>query len=385
MNVDSPSRGRRLLPPGDDVGWTAYVWLIYLSFLLVDPVHHLRTGTLTAGAAVATVAALVVFLASYFRGFWVAGRDLLLVVAVQVALGVVMAPGNSGASVFLIFAASFAGRLERTRLAAATIAGIALIGGTASWMLQAPIWYWSSSVLMPLVIGSVNLHHAQAAKANAKLQMAQEQIEHLAAVAERERIGRDLHDLLGHTLSLIVLKSELAAKLSTRDPERAGQEIREVEQVARKALREVREAIRGYRASLADEVRQSEAILSAAGIRARIEVAPVELEREVEESLALALREAVTNVVRHSGAAACGVRLYAEGGECVLEVADDGRAGMVTEGNGLRGMRERIASVGGTTRGGNGPDGGGMRIIVRVPARPGPGVEARPRAVAVPA
>ncbi|HEY0023452.1 MAG TPA: sensor histidine kinase [Longimicrobium sp.] len=358
---------RRLVPAGGGVGWTAYAWLIYLAFFLIEPAVPLRLAHSARAYPAGTALVVAVFLVSYFRGFWVQGRALMLVVAVQVLLGAVMTPLNVGASVFFIYAASFAGNLAGPRVAARAIVIVAAAGAATSWLAQPPLWYWFPAVGMPLLIGFVNLHYAQEARVNARLKLAHEQIRHLAAVAERERIGRDLHDVLGHTLSLIVLKSELASKLATRDVEAAAREIREVEQVARKALREVREAVRGYRASLDDEARQSAAILAAAGIRATVDVPPVTLEREVEESLALALREAVTNVVRHSEAQACSVRLRREPGGYVLEVEDDGRAGAVTEGSGLRGMRERVEAAGGTMMGGAGIGGRGVRISVRVP------------------
>jgi two-component system sensor histidine kinase DesK len=230
---------------------------------------------------------------------------------------------------------------------------------------------------MSLMVGYITLHEAQNRRADARLRLAHDQIEHLAAVAERERIGRDLHDLLGHTLSLIVLKSELAAKLATRDPERAAREIKDVEQVARRALREVREAIRGYRASLAEEVGQARSILAAAGIRAHVDAERADLPREAEEALALALREAVTNVVRHSRADTCRVELRVEGGACTLVVDDDGHGTSAPEGSGLRGMRERIAAAGGTVHRGPGADGRGVRMEASVPAGMPASLEAR--------
>ncbi|HEU0015756.1 MAG TPA: sensor histidine kinase, partial [Longimicrobium sp.] len=312
---------------------------------------------------------------------WVRGRALLPVVGVQALLGVALTPLNIGASVFFIYAASFAGSLEPTRNAVRAIVAVAALGAATSWLVDAPLWYWLPAAGMPLIIGYVNVHGAQVRRANARLRLAHERIEHLAAVAERERIARDLHDLLGHTLSLIVLKSELAAKLATRDAARAEREIRDVEQVARTALREVREAIRGYRASLADETGRSRSLLAAAGIRAEVESQPVELAREVEEALALALREAVTNVVRHAHAGWCRVRLRADGAGCVLEVEDDGRGGGAAEGSGLRGMRERVEAVGGTLRRGPGRGGAGTLISARVPG----GTAAAPPQPALPA
>lgn len=362
----SPRR-RGLLPADPHLGWTPYVWLIYLTFFLVEPAIRLRLGAMTAGHAAATLLALLVFLASYFRGYWATGRELLLVVAVQSLLGVALTPFNTGSSVFFIYAASFAGNLDPTRIAVRTIVAIAGLGALTSWFFQVPVWFWIPGTVMPLIIGFVNLHYAQVRRADAKLRLAQEQIEHLATVAERERIARDLHDVLGHTLSLIVLKSELAAKLATRDPQRAAQEIRDVEQVSRKALQEVREAIRGYRASFTDEMARSRSLLSAAGIHAELAMEPVSLKQSGEEALALALREAVTNVVRHAQAGVCRVRLRSEAGTVVLAVEDDGRGGEIPEGSGLRGMRERVEALGGTVTRGKAAGLRGMRLEVRVP------------------
>lgn len=356
----------RPLPADAQLGWTPYLWLIYLTFFLVEPASRARAGALTAGHALATAAALLVFLASYFRAYWVRGRDLLAVIGVQCLLAAVLAPINAGSSVFFIYAASFAGKLEPPRTAVRAILAVTMLGGATTWAVHAPPWYWVPAVGMSLMVGYVNLHEAQLKRTNTKLRLAHEQIEHLAAVAERERIARDLHDLLGHTLSLIVLKSELAAKLATRDAERASGEMRDVEQVARRALREVRETIRGYRTSLADEIGLSRSILGAAGIRAHFGVEPVELARAAEEALALALREAVTNVVRHSGAEACRVELRAENGGCTLVVEDDGRGSDAPDGSGLRGMRERVAAVGGSVHRAAGAGDRGLRLEVRV-------------------
>jgi two-component system sensor histidine kinase DesK len=222
-------------------------------------------------------------------------------------------------------------------------------------------------VFVPL-IGGVNLHFAQVGRANARVQRAESEIGRLAAVAERERIARDLHDVLGHTLSLIVLKSELAAKLAERDPTRAAREIREVEQVSRAALAEVREAIRGYRATLDDEAARARRLLDAAGIRAEVAIGERPPDRARDEALALVLRETVTNVVRHSGATVCRVAAACADGACTLTVADDGRGGgrggAVHEGGGLRGVRERVEALGGRVA----CDGArGMRVTVTIP------------------
>ena len=177
--------------------------------------------------------------------------------------------------------------------------------------------------------------------------MAQDEIEHLAKVAERERIARDLHDVLGHTLSLIILKSELASKLADRDPQRARDEIRDVERISREALSEVRQAVRGYRAGLQQELDGATAMLRAAAIELTTECEPVPLAAGQEAILALALREAVTNVVRHSDASHCTIAMRRVDDAIRLTISDDGRGGG-QDGAGISGMRERIATLGGS-------------------------------------
>ena len=170
----------------------------------------------------------------------------------------------------------------------------------------------------------------------------------LAKVAERERIARDMHDVLGHTLSVVVLKSELAGKLVGADTERARREIGEVETIARQALSEVREAIRGYRAEgITAEIARARRTLEAAGVRLDSQAQAVRLEPAHESVLSLVLREAVTNILRHAGATTCRLRLASDSGSTHLSVHDDGHGAIAHQGNGLRGMRERIEALGG--------------------------------------
>ena len=171
-------------------------------------------------------------------------------------------------------------------------------------------------------------------------------------LAERERIARDLHDVLGHTLSVIVLKAELAGRLMGRDDVRAAAEIADVEKTARTALAEVREAIGGYRAQgLGAEVEQARRTLDAAGVSLVCDSAPPQLKAREETVLSLAVREAVTNIVRHAHATTCTMRFSTTpDGFCALEVLDNGTHGITREGNGLRGMRERVQELGGRFR-----------------------------------
>jgi two-component system sensor histidine kinase DesK len=158
-----------------------------------------------------------------------------------------------------------------------------------------------------------------------------------------------MHDVLGHTLSLIVLKSELAGRVIERDPERAGKEIKDIEQSARQALAEVREAIGGYRSEgLAAEVARAQHTLEIAGVETKCEIVAPTLTPAADTVLSLALREAVTNIVRHADARHCSLKSVRNNGSFSLSIEDDGRGGQMREGNGLRGMRERIEALGGS-------------------------------------
>jgi len=364
-----PAAPRRLplLPAESRVGWTAYVWLIYLLMFLAPPAARMWAGRAGIGDWAVTLLGLAIFLFTYFRAYWVRGRGLVAIVAAQVALGVIYTPINPGALVFFIYAACFVARLEQRRGAVLGIALVTLALASMAWIAAVPWVWWAGGVIMAPLLGAVNYHDARVARADRKLRLAQEQVEHLATVAERERIARDLHDLLGHTLSLIVLKAELAGRLAERDAARAAGEVRDIEQVARQALREVRDAIRGYRASVQDEAERARALLAAAGVEAELDIERVALDAASGETLALALREAVTNVIRHAHAGRCRVRLRQQDGACVLEVEDDGRGRCAPEGGGLRGMRERVEALGGAVERGPGGNGRGTLLRVTVP------------------
>jgi two-component system, NarL family, sensor histidine kinase DesK len=184
----------------------------------------------------------------------------------------------------------------------------------------------------------------------AELRAAREELARRAVAEERLRFARDLHDLLGHSLSLITLKNELAGKLLPREPERAAKEVKEAEQVARRALWEVREAVAGYRQpTLAEELIGAKEMLAAASIESHIHNGGGPLPRSVDALLAWAVREGVTNVIRHSRARTCTVRVAHGDGAVIAEVIDDGRGTLpsrdVERGSGLNGLAERVADV----------------------------------------
>jgi two-component system sensor histidine kinase DesK len=223
-------------------------------------------------------------------------------------------------------------------------------------------------VLVILAIGVMMTAFNRQIRVNRELQAARHELARFAVTDERLRIARDLHDLLGHSLSVINLKSELAAKLVEDDPKRAAAELEDVQAVGRQALAEVREAVQGYRQlALDDALAGARTALSAAGIAYELDGAPADLPAEVEEVFAWAVREGTTNVVRHSQAAHCAVRIRDGADEASLEVEDDGVSPPAEPqvGSGLTGLAERAARLRGRLEAGARPDGGfRLRLVV---------------------
>ena len=199
------------------------------------------------------------------------------------------------------------------------------------------------------------------------LSLSHDEVRRLAATAERERIGRDLHDLLGHTLSLITLKLELSRKLFDRDVDAARREVEEAEKVARHALAEVRCAVTGIRATdLAAELASARLLLESSRVHLDYGELPADLPGDIERGLSLVLREAVTNIARHAGASQARIEMTRERGGVCLQISDNGRGGIESDGNGLSGMRERVHALGGTLAF-ESPRGQGSRLRVVIP------------------
>jgi len=216
---------------------------------------------------------------------------------------------------------------------------------------------------------------------NTALRLSHDEIRRLAMVAERERIGRDLHDLLGHTLSLIAIKSELAGKLLDRDRDAAAREVEDVTQIAREALKQVRTAVTGIRyAALETEFASAGALLESSGVTLTYERDEAALPADLETAVAMIVREAVTNIQRHAGARRARIEVTTHreavaGREAdareslLLVVTDDGCGGVAARGNGLTGIGERVQSLGGTVEI-DSPRGKGTTLRVRLPLAP---------------
>ena len=339
------------------------IWLVYSLFFFVYPIER-NTLQVWLGFA----AAYGLFLACYLGVIY--GRSQRWKIGSLFAMGVLCVsyyPWNPGAAGMFIYVAALAPFVvESILFGVGAVLVSALLTVVEGVYLHGSPWTWGICAAFCVSVGAANLAAAQRMRAGRRLGLAQEEIAHLSRVAERERIARDLHDVLGHTLSVVVLKSELAGKVMEQEPERARREIGEVEQIARKALAEVREAISGYRSEgLAAEIARAQKTLDAAGVTLECEAQPPRMQAAEETVLALIVREAVTNIVRHAQASRCRLAIESRGEGTALIVEDDGRGGVREEGNGLRGMRERAESLGGRLRIDSGQ---GTRLLVEIPA-----------------
>ena len=351
----------KLYPNDDEHRWMPLIWLPFMVWFFVDPFwkHYGPLGW------IANTLSGIVFILLYLQAFSRREPYKLLSILAMTAMGAVFIPLNEGAVGLLIYAAAAGGFHPSLRRVFVLLGLDMAVLGVYVYRLNLPITFWGSMLLLIILVGFGNHYGALSHCAAEKLRVANDEIEHLAKVAERERIARDLHDLLGHTLSLITLKAELARKLVDRDPHRAKQEMAEVEQTSRAALADVREAISGYRGQgLAAELIRARQTLETAGITVDCAASEVPLSPAQESVLALSLREAVTNVVRHAQAQRCSVRLSRDEELCTLEIADNGLGADAPEGNGLRGMRERLEAIGGSLQR---QTEAGTRLVIHLP------------------
>jgi two-component system sensor histidine kinase DesK len=341
--------------------WWPLIFTLFIGFVFLDPVGRHASRFEFA----LTILGVVLFFVLYSIGlaFWYKRRIALAAIAGVALLGFVFAPFNSAAAIYIIFATSFVpfalgGEIRPTVAFMALILAIAV---AETWLLHLHWVFFVISAGYTVILGAGNTYAARQAFA----------AERLAQIAERERIARDLHDVLGHTLSVIILKSELARKLLDRGAndaegiEHARSEIADVEKISREALAEVRQTIRGYRAeNLQDEFERAKSTLGTAGVKLECHSEKVPITPPQESVLVLVIREAVTNIVRHAQAKKCRLHLKEVNGVCRLEIQDDGRGGPREEGYGMRGMRERIEAIGGTLMQ---DDRAGTRLTITLP------------------
>lgn len=344
----------RLVPEALGLGWMPILLLGYLVFLFVPVLvpSNADWGQNVRWYLWPTLLSIAVFLPMYFVAYRGSAMARVLCTIGIAALGYGLMRFNAFSNTYVIYAAAFAALLPGsvwTRLGVLASLLVAYCG-MAAW-LDFPVFVPAVTAIVSVAVFTGNYFQAETVRKRAELKLSHDEVRRLAALAERERIGRDLHDLLGHTLSLVALKSDLAGRLIERDPQAARNEINEVSRVARDALAQVRRAVTGIRAAgLAAELASAKLLLESDGITLRYEAQEVVVPPDLETVLALALREAVTNIQRHARATLAEVVLTSTEEHVRLRIRDNGVGSAAVPGNGLAGMRERVESRGGRLR-----------------------------------
>jgi two-component system sensor histidine kinase DesK len=361
--LDSTTSRTSAVPEMRDHRWGKWVWLVYLALY---PLPYLRNPPTTTELLV-SFGAVALFLFIYVRTMHpkVGGNVIIVSSAVTALLSFALYPFGGLWGVFTIYACAFAAYIRPPRVAVLVVTTICAALLLFAWVIGMRWHEWIFILFMSVMVAVSSILFATLEENNRKLAESRETARQMTVVAERERIARDLHDLLGHTLTVVAVKADLAAKLLGRDPQRAAAEIDDIRSTARTALADIRAAVTGMRATtLAAEVAQARQALAAAGVTLNYSAAIDELPDHLEATLAYLVREGVTNVVRHAQAARCDIRIERDVDAVRLELRDDGAGGVTREGNGLRGMRARVEQYAGSL---SITSDSGTRITIRMP------------------
>jgi two-component system sensor histidine kinase DesK len=326
--------------------WTDAVHLLWSFWIFATPIFDHWTWTWT----IITLTSYPVFLVLYAKCCVASRRTVIHYALALTAFSMALMPWYPSGLTYFVFGCVML--VSCSRSVKQNLKLLALVNAAClseAWLLHYPWQAFCSIPITTFVICLIINAERISDEKEAELQLSHDEVRRLAATAERERIGRDLHDLLGHTLSLITLKLELSRKLFDRDVEAAKREVAEAEKVARLALAEVRSAVTGIRATdLAAELASARLLLESSRVQFHYEAPPIDLPPEVERGLSLILREAATNIARHAEASIAKIELIREPACVRMLISDNGRGGIDHDGNGLCGMRERVRALGGS-------------------------------------
>jgi two-component system, NarL family, sensor histidine kinase DesK len=353
-------------------------WLV----LTAGPISDIATGRTHPAWLAAT--GLVVFAALYAATIWFRlrlgrPRTAYALAAVMACVTIAMSFGfgvTMTSTLFPLLSLASGAVLPWRRLPIGPPlpVAVALLNASAAALITwanhgsgSDIWQACYGTLLAGLIVAIFLRFFEAI---AELRRTRMELARTAVEAERLRFARDLHDLLGHTLSVMVLKAQAVRKLAAVNPEAAAAQAADIEDVGRQALTEVRQAVSGYRGrGLSRELDAATTALNDAGLSSTIRHEAEPLTPEADSVLGWVIREGVTNVIKHSGARRCDIDIRRRGDLIALEITDDGdgnEADLPSGGHGLAGLRERVAVADGTLTAGPLPD-GGFRLGVTIP------------------
>lgn len=340
-----------LLPPEEEMRYAAYVWLAYLSIFFVSLYAYRQGDYAIALSVVGTLS----FLFFYFRGYWSNATRIIWDITAIAFIGSVMGYITPGASVFFVFAGAFCCRLGSAKKALYALVILTIWIALFSWFYSLHPFFYVPAAGFMWMIGGINIYQFEMDLKKKQLKLSQEEIRTLAKTAERERIARDLHDLIGHTFSVITLKAELAGKLIDKNQDKARIEIKDLENISRDALKQVREVVSGYRTSdLNTELAHAKYVLESNYIRFDYHYEEMDLAETIDKELAIVLKELVTNILKHANADLVSAKIYQQGEQVIMCVEDNGvgfsadkKAGSNQSGFGLKGIQERAEKLSG--------------------------------------
>lgn len=335
-----------LIPPTETFRYGPYVWLVYLSIFFTS----LYIGSRGTHPYLISAIAVIVFLAVYFNAYWASSRQVKLNILLILIIGTILSTITPGSNVFYVYAGAFCCRLANAKAAFIGLFFIVVWIGVSSWLLNLNAFFYIPAILFTLLIGGVNIYQWEMDKKRKELILTQQEVRDLAKTAERERIARDLHDLIGHTFSVITLKAELAGKLIDKDLAKAKQEVTELENISRDALKQVREVVTGYRTSdLNTELAHAKYVLESNDIHFKYRIDDLTISDTVNKELAIILKELVTNVLKHAKATKVIVEINQLENHAQMTLSDDGVgiSDNPNKGFGLQGIKERIDRLSG--------------------------------------
>lgn len=356
-----------------NTGLSPYVWIIFC----ILPFYFIFKSS-SKLEIVAGIGMILLFFVAYGLSFAAKGWSVYLWTSIQIIISIAMT-SLFGYIYFSLFLAFFIGNIQN-KIGFYTLYTIHIIttvlGVNVGFLYQNKIFLTQFPFIVICAIGVVLIpfntyNRKKREQLEEQLEDANKRISELVKIEERQRIARDLHDTLGQKLSLIGLKSDLAGKLLTRSPEAAKNEIKDIQQTARTALKEVRDLVSEMRGTrLVEEMLRIRQILNAAQIKLEL-VGSSQLKDTpllVENVLSMCLKEAVNNIVKHSHASSCKLVIKQLPTEWYIEIEDNGvgfqHKGDFFKGNGLQGMKERLEFVNGSL---DIPASNGTKLVIRVP------------------